>query len=79
MPTFKNFDAEMRGKARLVRDERDGYYEVYVRNHFWQCWKLLVDSNGKPIRFKSFKEFGEITKIESFGDIIIEYDRFQGM
>lgn len=69
----------MRGKARLVRDERDGYYEVYVRNHFWQCWKLLCDGNSEPIRFKSFKEFGEITKIESFGDIIIEYDRFQGM
>ena len=69
----------MRGKARLVRDERDGYYEVYVRNHFWQCWKLLRNDNGEPIRFKSFKEFGEITKIESFGDIIIEYDRFQGM
>ena len=69
----------MRGKARLIRDKRDGYYDLYARNHFWECWKLVEGSNGKPIRFKSFKEFGEITKIESFGDIIIEYDSFQGM
>ena len=69
----------MRGKARLVRSERDGYYELYARKYFWECWKLVEDSNGNPIRFKSFKEFGDITKIESFGDIIIEYNMFQGM
>lgn len=69
----------MKGKAKLVRCDGDGMYKVFVRNHFWQKWKQLFLDNGNPVEFKTFKEFGEITKIESFGEITIKYDNFQGM
>ena len=70
----------MKGKAKLVRNERSGVYEVFVKNYFWQPWKrLYADNIGRPVKFKTFKEFGEATKIESFGEIIIKYDKFQGM
>lgn len=69
----------MKGKAKLVRTGRDGIYEVFVKNHFWQRWKRLYDDNGKPLEFKTFKEFGEVTKIECFGEITIKYDNFQGI
>lgn len=69
----------MKGKAKLIRDERDGFYTVLVRNYFWQKWKPLSDNDGRPIRFKTFKEFGEITRIESFGEITIAFNNFQGM
>ena len=69
----------MKGKAKLIRDSRDGIYKVFVRDYFWQRWKPLLRNDGTPIEFHSFKEFGEVTKIESFGEIIIKYDKFQGM
>ena len=69
----------MRGKTKLIRSERDGFYTVLARNYFWQKWKPLLDDNGRTIRFKTFKEFGEITKIESFGKITITLNDFQGM
>ena len=69
----------MRGKTKLIRSERDGFYTVLVRNYFWQKWKPLLDDNGRTIRFKTFKEFREITKIESFGKITITLNDFQGM
>jgi hypothetical protein len=69
----------MKGKAKLVRSNSDGIYKVFVRNHFWQKWKPLFLDNGKLVEFKTFKEFGEITKIESFGEITLSYNNFQGM
>lgn len=69
----------MKGKAKLVRNARSGDYEVFVKNYFWQPWKRLYADIGRPVKFKTFKEFGETTKIESFGEIIIKYDKFQGM
>lgn len=69
----------MKGKAKLVRSNSDEMYKVFVRNYFWQKWKPLFLDNGKPVEFKTFKEFGEITKIESFGEIILRYNNFQGM
>lgn len=69
----------MRGKVKLIRDSRTGIYKVLARDYFWQRWKPLEGNDGKPIEFKTFAEFGEITKIESFGEIIIKYDKYQGM
>ena len=69
----------MKGKAKLIRSNSDGMYKVFVRNYFWQKWKPLFFDNGEPVKFKTFKEFGEITKIESFGKITISYNNFQGM
>ena len=69
----------MKGKAKLIRNDRDSVYRVFTRNHFWQKWKPLFLDNGKPVEFKTFQEFGEITKIESFGDIRIKLKNFQGM
>ncbi len=69
----------MKGKAKLVRSDSDGMYKVLVKNHFWQKWKPLFLDNGKHVEFKTFKEFGEITKIESFGKITLRYNNFQGM
>ena len=68
----------MKGKAKLIRSERDGKYKVFVRNYFWQRWKPLLGNDGKQIEFKNFKEFEEITKIESFGEIFIQYHKYQG-
>ena len=69
----------MKGKAKLVRADRDGVYKVLTRNYFWQRWKPLMTNGGEPIEFKTFKEFGEVTMIESFGEITIKFDKFQGM
>lgn len=69
----------MKGKAKLVRTDRDGVYKVLTRNHFWQRWKPLMSNDGEPIEFMTFKEFSKITKIESFGEITIKFDKFQGM
>lgn len=67
----------MRGKAKLVR-KNDGLYHVYVRNHFWQPWKVLIGNNRKPIIFKNFQEFCKITKIECFDEIILKYNKYSG-
>ncbi len=69
----------MKGRAKLVRCDRHGTYKVLARNFIWQRWKPLLDNNGKEIEFHTFEEFGEITKIESFGEITIKYDNYQGM
>ena len=69
----------MKGKAKLVRDERDGTYKVFTKKYFWEKYKPLFDNNGKRVEFKTFKEFGEITKIESFGTITLQFDNFQGV
>lgn len=69
----------MRGKVKLIRDSRTGIYKVLARDYFWQRWKPLETISGYPIYFKTFAEFREITKIESFGEIIIKYDKYQGM
>lgn len=67
----------MRGKAKLRRQD-DGKYYVFIKNYFWQKWKPLLDGNNKQIVFKTFKEFGEVTKIECFDEILIKYDKFGG-
>ena len=69
----------MKGKAKLVRSERDGTYKVFARTYFWQKWEELLDNDGNPLTFKTFKEFGDTTKIESFGKITVTYDDYQGM
>ena len=69
----------MKGKAKFVRTDRNGVYKVFTKNYFWQRWKQLKNIDGKPIEFKTFKELGEITKIEAFGDITITFDKFQGL
>ena len=69
----------MKGKAKFVRTDRNGVYKVFTKNFFWQRWKQLKNIDGAPIEFKSFKELGEITKIEAFGEITITFDKFQGL
>ena len=69
----------MKGRAKIIRDNRNDVYKVFARNYFWQKWEPLLDNNGKQIEFKTFKEFSEVTKIESFGVIEIKFDNFQGM
>lgn len=69
----------MKGKAKLVRTDRNGVYKVLTKNHFWRRWKTLKSNDGEPIEFTTFKEFSEVTKIESFGEITIKFDKFQGM
>lgn len=68
----------MKGKAKLVRKE-DGNYYAYVKNYFWQKWKPLYDSNNKQISFKTMREFGKVTRIECFDEIIVKYDKFSGL
>ena len=68
----------MKGKAKLVRKD-DGKYYVYARDYFWQRWEPLMDSDNKQISFKTMKEFGEITKIECFDEITIQYNKFSGL
>ena len=68
----------MKGKAKLVRKD-DGKYYVYARDYFWQRWEPLMGSDNKQISFKTMKEFGEITKIECFDEITIQYDKFSGL
>ena len=63
----------MKPQAKLIRDKRDGLYTLFARNYFWQKWEPLLDNNGQVIRFKTFKEFGEITRIESFDEITITF------
>ena len=67
----------MKGKAKLER-KANGRYYVYVKNHFWQSWKPLID-NGEQISFKTMEEFGEVTKIECFDKIIIKFEKFSGL
>lgn len=70
----------MKGKAKFVRTDRNGVYKVFTKNFFWQRWKpLKYVIDGKPIEFKTFKELGDITSIESFGEITITFDKFQGL
>ena len=69
----------MKGKAKLVRDFRDGKYVVLARDFFWQRWKPLLDNDGNRIEFETLAEFGEKTKVESFGSIVLRFGRFQGM
>jgi len=68
----------MKGTVKIVRDSRNGVYNVFCKNYFWQRWKPLI-VNGKQLSFKSFKDFSDITKIESFGEIRIRVEKYQGM
>ena len=70
----------MKGKAKFVRTDRNGDYKVFTKNFFWQRWKPLCRLfDGRHLEFKTFKELGEITSIESFGEITITFDKFQGL
>ena len=66
-----------RGKAQFVRE--NGKYKAFVRNRFWQKWKPLYDDNGKRIEFDSFNHISEMTKIDCFDEIIMEYHKFSGL
>ena len=63
----------MRGTAKITR--KDGVYHVYVRNHFWQRWQPLC-INGEQIKFEDFSEFGKVTKINCFDEIIVKHWKF---
>ena len=67
----------MKGKVKLTR-ENDNKYHVYVKNHFWEKWKVLNDNTGKQIIFETFSEFAKITKIECFDKIMLKIDNFSG-
>ena len=67
----------MKGKAKFVRE--NGRYKAFTRNHFWQRWKPLCLDNGWQIEFDSFKQLSEITRIDCFDEIIIEYNKFSGL
>lgn len=68
----------MKGKAKLVR-KTDGKYYVYAKNYFWQRWKPLCMCDKKQISFNTMKEFGEMTKIECFDEVIVQYKKFSGL
>lgn len=79
MVKFLETRSDMKGKAKLVR-KGDGKYYVYVRNFWFQRWKpLFPHFSDKQLSFNTFKEFGEIAKIESFDIITVSYDKFSGL
>ena len=48
---------------------------MYVRNHFWQRWQPLC-KHGEQIKFEDFSEFGKVTKINCFDEILVKHWKF---